>query len=128
MNKSNNNLVLTTKNINLKYVYPLDLFINFLKQINDSPALSKEQHINKFYFTLNSFKKGMYLNIINQFVSSCKPYYYTHKHYYLKENITPKQLVTIMRHIANLHNISYTFKRVYQFSKYFLEYVFIMEE
>lgn len=136
-NNNNNNLILTVKNQNLKYVYPLDLFIIFLKHIDDSSASSlellnenkhKHKHNRHINFTLNSFKKGQYLNIINEFVSSCKPYYFSSKQFYLKDNITPKQLVTIMRHIAHLHNIPYTFKRVYQFSKYFLEYVFIIEQ
>ena len=81
--------------------------------------MKNEKH---FTFNFESFKKGMYKEIISNFIEYCKPFYHISKRKYLDKKITFNSFATIMRQICNHNKITYTSKIVYDKSTYNIEY------
>ena len=78
---------------------------------------------DKYYiFNMISYKKGTFTEKINDFLNTCKPYYFTSKQQYLERKITYNNFMTIVRQICNLNNIFYTSKIKYNKSLYEIEY------
>jgi hypothetical protein len=79
---------------------------------------------NEKYFTINinSFKKGIYTDIIQNFIETCKPYYHISKRKYLERKITYNSFTTILRQICNFNKITYTSKINYDKSTYNIVY------
>ena len=78
---------------------------------------------DKYYIVnFDSFKKGMYLNIISNFIDDCKDFYHISKRKYLEKNITYKSFITILRQICNFNNILYTSQIKYDKSSYSIIY------
>ena len=92
---------------------------NIFFELIDSICLKKEKH---FTFNFESFKKGMYKEIISNFIEYCKPFYHISKRKYLDKKITFNSFATIMRQICNHNKITYTSKIVYDKSTYNIEY------
>jgi hypothetical protein len=90
-----------------------------LFELLDSICLKNEKH---YLFNSDSFKKGVYKEIIQKFISECTEYYYTSKRKYLERKLTFKSFTTILRQICNFNKISYTSKIKYDKSNYSIEY------
>jgi hypothetical protein len=77
----------------------------------------------KYYiFNVNSYKKGIFTEKINNFLNACKVYYFTSKQKYLERKVTYNNLMTVIRQICNLNNIFYMSKIKYSKSTYEIEY------
>jgi hypothetical protein len=94
---------------------PNELFFNLLDQI----CLKNEKH---YVININSFKKGVYNESIQQFLNDCKQYYYTSKQKYLERKLTYNTFTTIIRQICNFNKITYTSQIKYDKSTYDIVY------
>ena len=94
---------------------PNDIFFELINSI----CLKNEKH---FTFNLESFKKGIYKDLIPKFIEYCKPFYYLSKRKYLEKKLTYNTFTTIIRQICNNNNITYTSKIIYNRSNYNIEY------
>tara|TARA_Y100000816_G_C26098804_1_gene581955 strand:+ start:705 stop:1040 length:336 start_codon:yes stop_codon:yes gene_type:complete len=99
-----------------KFTIPDHILYDFIEQI----FLFK----NKNYYTLTpaSFKKGTFLNILNDFCNSLKYYYHTSKHHYLTRELNYSRLMTIIRQICKHKKIPITSNIKYDKSKYNIHY------
>ena len=78
---------------------------------------------DKYYiFNIESFKKGMFKEIIVNFIEACKPYYHISKRTYLEKKITYNSFITIIRQICKSNNITYTSQIKYDKSTYSIVY------
>jgi len=78
---------------------------------------------DKYYiFNMDSFKKGLYKDLIPQFLENCKSYYHISKRKYLEKELTFNSFVTVLRQICNFNNVTYTSKIKYDKSSYFIIY------
>lgn len=94
---------------------PNELLFNLLNSI----CLKNEKH---YTFNSESFKRGVYKELIQNFISECIPYYYLSKRKYLEKKLTFNSFTTILRQICNFNKISYTSKIKYDKSTYGIEY------
>ena len=70
----------------------------------------------------NSYKKGMFNNVITYFINQCIPYYHVSKRKYLERKINYNSFITIIRQICNFNNIIYTSQIKYDKSTYDIIY------
>ncbi len=78
---------------------------------------------DKFYvLNNNSYKKGIFNDIINKFIIECTPYYHLSKRKYLERKLTYNSFITIIRQICNFNNITYTSQIKYNKSTYDIVY------
>ena len=70
----------------------------------------------------NSYKKGIFNDIILTFISECIPYYQTSKRKYLERKLTYNSFITIIRQICNFNKITYTSQLKYDKSTYDIIY------
>ena len=70
----------------------------------------------------NAYKKGMFNDIIINFIEECKPYYYLSKRKYLEKKHTYSSFITIIRQICNFNKITYTSQIKYDKSNYDIVY------
>lgn len=98
-----------------KTIFPNEILFNFL----DSICIKHDK-----YYLLNndSYKKGIFNDLIIHFLESCKPYYHLSKHKYLQRKSTYNNLTTIIRQICNFNKIVYTSKIKYDKSTYSICY------
>jgi len=94
---------------------PNQLIIDLL----DSIAVKSEKC---YVLNNNSFKKGLFNNVINRFIDNCKSYYYLSKHKYLERKITYSSFITIIRQICKYNKITYTSQIKYDRSTYDIVY------
>jgi len=85
----------------------------------DEICLKNEKH---YILNLDSYKKGIFKEIIQEFFKNCTPYYYLSKHKYLEGKITYKSFLTIIRQICNFNKITYTSQIKYDKSTYNIVY------
>ena len=76
------------------------------------------------YYTFNSdsFKKGIYNETIQQFLTECRSYYFLSKRKYLERKLTYSSFVTILRQICKYNKITYTSEIKYNKSVYDIVY------
>ena len=76
------------------------------------------------YYVLNnnSYKKGIFNDIIPTFISKCIPYYHVSKQKYLERKLTYNSFITIIRQICNFNKITYTSQLKYDKSTYDIIY------
>jgi hypothetical protein len=98
-----------------KSIIPNDRFYELINEI----CLKNEKY---YIFNLESYKKGIYKEIIPKFIEYCKPFYHISKLKYLEKRITYNTFMTIMRQICNFNKIIYTSKIIYNKSIYTIEY------
>lgn len=103
-----------TKQI-LKKDIPKNILINILDKICNKQ--NNHYIINKI-----AYKKGEYLNILENFTNSLKEYYHSSKIFYLERKCTYSSFLTIIRHICKNNNISYISKILYDKSSYEIIY------
>ena len=94
---------------------PSELFFTLM----DSICLKNEKH---YTFNLNAFKKGMFNESIQSFLTECLPYYHISKRKYLEKKITYNSFTTVIRQICNYNKISYTSQIKYDKSNYEITY------
>lgn len=75
-----------------------------------------------YILTIESFKKGIYKNLIPKFLEDCKPYYHISKRLYLERKLTYNSFTTILRQICNYNKIKYTSHIKYDKSTYNIVY------
>ncbi len=97
--------------------YPLDKLYDFFKE---NTVLQGEN----FFFDINLYKKGIFNENINKFVSSLEPYYKKQKKFYITRELTYKNFMTILRQLCRSHDIEYTNKIKYINNSYHIEYLF----
>lgn len=79
--------------------------------------------INHFYvFDKNSYKKGIFIGLIDKFLETCRPYYYLSKQKYTDRKVTYNSFTTVIRQICNYNNITYTSEIKYDKSTYSIVY------
>jgi hypothetical protein len=94
---------------------PNNLFIKLLDDI----AIKTE----KCYVINNdAYKKGIFNNSIENFITECIPYYHISKRKYLERKITHNSFITIIRQICNFNKITYTSQIKYDKSTYDIIY------
>jgi hypothetical protein len=77
----------------------------------------------KYYLINNdSYKKGVFANIINEFFEKCKPYYHASKQKYLERKLGYNTFTTVLRQICNFNKITYTSQIKYDKSNYTIIY------
>lgn len=94
---------------------PNDFFFKMLESI-----CSKND--NYFIFTIESFKKGIFKEIIQQFIIDCNEYYHISKRKYLENTLCYNSFTTILRQICNFNQITFTSKIKYNKSLHYIEY------
>lgn len=78
---------------------------------------------DKCYIINNdSYKKGIFNNLINEFIIKCVPYYHISKRKYLERKLTYNSFITIIRQICNYNKITYTSQIKYDKSTYDIIY------
>ena len=92
---------------------------NVFFELMDSICLKNEKH---FTFNFESFKKGIYKELIQTFIEYCKSFYHISKRKYLEKKLTFNSFATIIRQICNNNKITYTSKIVYDKSSYKIDY------
>ena len=70
----------------------------------------------------NSYKKGIFNDIISTFISECIPYYQISKRKYLERKLTYNSFITIIRQICNFNKITYKSQLKYDKSNYDIIY------
>jgi len=103
---------------------PSQIFKNNVPTTNFFEVIHSICFKNEKYFTFNfeSFKKGMYKEIIPNFIEYCNPFYHISKRKYLEKKVTYNMFTTILRQICNFNKITYTSKIIYDKSSYHIEY------
>ena len=76
----------------------------------------------KYIFNKTSYRKGLINNIMEDFLTECKQYYFASKQKYLERKLTYNSLTTILRQICNHNKITYTSQIKYDKSSYEIEY------
>lgn len=81
---------------------------------------------NKFIINYNVYKKLIYENNHLDFILEIKPYYFKSKHHYLDRQFTYISFITIIRQLAKINNIDYSYvydkSMNYKFLKYTIFY------
>jgi len=70
----------------------------------------------------DSYKKGNFNNLIENFINQCTPYYHISKRKYLERKLTYNSFITIIRQICNFNKITYTSHIKYDKSNYDIMY------
>jgi len=121
-------MIIIYTNKNKLYIYNSEMSSQIFKKpipnqllidLLDSIAIKSEKW---YVLNNNSFKKGLFNNIINKFIDDCKPYYYLSKHKYLERKINYNSFITIMRQICRYNKITYTSQIKYDKSTYDIVY------
>ena len=73
-------------------------------------------------FNIECFKRGVYKELIQQFIENCRSYYHISKRKYLDRKLTYNSFTTILRQICNSNKIIYTTKIKYDKSTYNIFY------
>jgi hypothetical protein len=79
---------------------------------------------NEKYYTFNivSFKKGVFKELIQQFIENYTLYYHISKRKYLETKLSYNSFTTILRQICNYNKITYTSQIKYDKSRYDIVY------
>jgi hypothetical protein len=102
---------------------PIDILQDLLANICE-----KTNH-GEYVVSIESFKKGMYLNLITPFFDNLISYYFDSKKKYVKKQIiTYNSFTTVLRQLCNFHHILYTYEVKYCKSIYSIIYKIHIEE
>jgi hypothetical protein len=81
-----------------------------------------------FYIINNiSFKKGIYSNIIQEFLESCRKHYHISKKKYIDKQLTYNSFITVIRQICKYNKIQYKNEIKYDKSSYDIHYYVFLE-
>ena len=87
----------------------------FLFELLDEICLKNEKH---YTLDIDSFKKGVFKEIIQKFFEKCRQYYHLSKRKYLDKKLTYNSFTTVLRQICNFNKITYTSQIKYDKSEY----------
>lgn len=90
-----------------------------LFELFDSICLKNDKH---YVLNIDSFKRGIFKDVLCKFIEDCTPYYYLSKRRYLERKLTYKSFITIIRQICNSNKITYTSEIKYEKSTYNIIY------
>ena len=94
---------------------PNDLLFNILDEL----CVKNDKY---YVFNVDSFRKGVYKDLIPKFLETCKPYYHISKRKYLEKKLTFNSFITVLRQICNFNKITYTSQIKYDKSNYSIIY------
>ena len=94
---------------------PDNILFDFLSQITKLSG-------NYFYIDKYSFKKAVFLNIVDDFIAKLDEYYYSSKKHYIQRKINFNRFITILRQICKFNNIPITSEISYERSTYKISY------
>jgi len=92
---------------------------NLIFELLDVICLKNEKY---YIFNIESYKRGIYKEIIQKFIENCRPYYHISKRKYLDRKLTYNSFTTILRQICNSNKMIYTTKIKYDKSVYNILY------
>ena len=98
-----------------KKLIPNEILFSLL----DSICIKNEKH---YTYNIESFKRGIFKDVIDKFLDICKPYYHNSKKIYLEKKLTFNSFTTIIRQICNSNGIIYTSQIKYDKSTYIILY------
>jgi len=91
----------------------------FIFNLLDSICIKNEKH---YLFNTEAFKKGIFKESIQNFITNCNQYYHESKKKYLERKLTYNSFTTILRQICNYNKITYTSQIKYDKSRYDIIY------
>ena len=94
---------------------PNEVFFSLM----DSICMKNEKH---YVLNVESFKRGLFKNVIQNFIEECRPYYHLSKRKYLDRKLTYNSFTTIVRQICNFNKLTYTSQIKYDKSIYNIIY------
>jgi hypothetical protein len=99
-----------------KSIVPKEILFSFLDYIC--------AYKNDIYYTINisSYKKAVFLNLLDDFLKILEPYYYLSKMFYVTRDMSYTRFLTIIRQVCNINNIKYENNIKYINSKYIIYY------
>jgi hypothetical protein len=92
---------------------------DILFELLDSICLRNEKH---YTFNNDSFKKGVFKELIQKFLENSRQYYHISKRKYLDRKLTYNSFTTVLRQICNSNKITYTSQIKYDKSSYSIVY------
>ena len=94
----------------LKKIFPSDLLIAFLE-----PICSKTPE----YYVVNyeSYRRAMFTSHYRDFLEQIRPYYHSHRLYFIDREILYKNFLTTLRQICTFNEIPYRHIREFNHSK-----------
>jgi hypothetical protein len=102
-------------------LFKKEIPIHLLKDLLNS--ICERTETTEYIVTIESFKKGEYLNLILPFFQSLHSYYHDSKKKFVeKQIITYKSFLTVLRQICNYHGIPFTSQIKYEKSNYIIVY------
>ena len=90
---------------------PNEIVFTLLENI----CMKNDKH---YILNVDSFKKGVFNESIQQFFELCKPYYHNSKKKYLEKKLTYNSFVTVVRQICNYNKLTYISQIKYNKSSY----------
>lgn len=100
---------------------PTELLI---KLFNDVAFKTETFYIIDF----NAFKKGIFNDLIPEFINNCIPYYHLSKRKYLERQLTYNSFITVIRQICKFNQIQYETKIKYDKSNYEIVYYIYLSQ
>jgi hypothetical protein len=100
-------------------IFKKDIPNEILFNLLDNICVKNDKH---YILNNESFKKGLFNEIIQLFIENCRPYYHNSKKKYLEKKITYNSFVTIVRQICNYNKLTYTSQIKYNKSCYDIVY------
>ena len=99
---------------------PLHLFYDFINDIS---------YKNDNYYVINLivYKRALYNNKIQSFLSEIKHYYHNSKMYYIEREITYNSFINVIRQICRFKNIYFERITKYYNSKYEINYCIFID-
>ena len=97
------------------------------KKIYDLLEIICTKNDKIYILNKDAFKKGIFNNIIQNFLEECKPYYHLSKQKYIEKKLTYNSFTTVVRQICNSNKIVYTSKIKYNNSTYDIIYYIYKE-
>ena len=107
---------------NFKKKYDINKFINILLKYCSNEKKSE------YIFSPITYKKMIYNNLLDPLLLELQDYYHKSKQFYIKREITYKNILTIVRQILNSLFIPYNSKIIYNKSKYTINYIIYIND
>tara|TARA_B100000795_G_scaffold268630_1_gene256009 strand:- start:6461 stop:6826 length:366 start_codon:yes stop_codon:yes gene_type:complete len=102
---------------------------NIYKFINIILKYGFKQKKNEYVFSQISYKQMIFNNELTPLITELSKCYHKSKQFYLKRDITYKNLLTILRQIMNSLKLTYTSNLIYNKSKHNINYtIYINDE
>ncbi len=101
-------------------IFKKDIPNEILYTLLENICMKNDKH---YILDVDSFKKGVFNESIQQFFEVCKPYYHNSKKKYLEKKVTYNSFVTVVRQICNFNKLTYISQIKYNKSTYDIVYI-----